>query len=88
MGKPSDEELKQALDRAAYMREQGEDPYFVAKSLMSLNYRYELWQHVVEATKLYLRSGNGATEHAHLIKAIEKAEQAEQTGDTGLVGLS
>lgn len=88
MGKPSEDEFKRALAKAAEMRERGDDSDFVAKSLLSLNYRYELWQQVIGAVKLYLHSGNGATEHAHLVKAIEKAEQAESGDQSTPFGLT
>ena len=48
MGKPSDIELKQALEKAAEMREHDQDPDFIAKSLLSLNYRFDVWQRVIE----------------------------------------
>ncbi len=78
MGKPTEAEFKQALAKAAQMREQGEDPDFVAKSLLSLNYRFDHWQRVINAMKLYLRSGMATTEHARLIKVLHEVETIEQ----------
>ena len=77
MGKPSDSELKQALDKAAEMREHGADPDFIAKSLLSLNYRFDVWQRVVAATKLYLHSGLSTREHSRLIRALQEAERLD-----------
>ena len=36
MGKPTTEELPQALEQAAQMREHDDDPHFIAKSLLNL----------------------------------------------------
>lgn len=77
MGKPSDEQLKHALEKAAEMREHGEDPDFIAKSLLNLNYRFGVWQKVIDATKRYLHSGQGSTEHARLVSAMREAERME-----------
>jgi len=77
MGKPTEEQLNQALQKAAEMREHGEDPDFMAKSLLNLNYRFGVWQKVVEATKRYLHSGQASTEHARLVSALREAERLE-----------
>ena len=81
MGKPSNEELKQALAKAADMREHGEDPDFLAKSLLNLNYRFSVWQKVIDTTKRYLHSGQGSTEHARLVSAMREAEKIESESD-------
>ena len=72
MGRPTKEELKTALKHAADLREQGEDTFFLAKSLLNLNYRIRF----LAKANLYLHSGEGAHEHAELVKAIEEAEEA------------
>lgn len=77
MGKPTDEQLKQALVKAAEMRELGDDPDFIAKSLLNLNYRFTVWQKVIDATKRYLHLGHGSNEHARLVSAMREAEQIE-----------
>lgn len=88
MGKPSESELEQALLTATAMREQGQDPNFIAKALLSLNYRFEVWQKVVDATKLYLHSGQSATEHSRLIKALREAEKFDDINhDSDHLGL-
>jgi len=76
MGVPTQEELQAALQEAVRMREGGDDPYCLAKSLLNFNYRMKLLEDVMSRAKLYLRSGQSSTEHANLKKAIEKAEQA------------
>jgi len=82
MGKPTVQELKQALEEAAKMREQDQDPHFLAKSLLNLHYRIGFLEKVMFAAELYLR-GEGGQEHAELKRAIEKAkkEDAHTAGD-------
>jgi len=72
-------ELQQALTKAQQMSEEGVDPDFVAKSLLSLNYRFNVWQKVVKATKLYLHSGQNTIEHSRLIKALNDAELLDKS---------
>ena len=81
MGKPTNEEFKQALAKAADMREHGEDQDFLAKSLLNLNYRFSVWQKVIDATKRYLHSGHGSTEHARLVSAMREAERIESESE-------
>lgn len=81
MGLPTPQELQHALETAAKMREQGEDPDYLAKSLLNLNYRYGLMEQVLKHAKLYLFSGESPQEHALLVKAIEKLEQAQGPSD-------
>ena len=76
MGRPTKEELKTALKHAAELREQGEDTFFLAKSLLNLNYRLKFLENVTAKANLYLHSGEGAHEHSELVKAIEEAEKA------------
>lgn len=77
MGTPSEEELKQALEFAGKMREQGEDPKFIAKSLLNHHYRLKKMEKVVETVKLYLRSGQSTMEHAKLVRALEQYDRAD-----------
>ena len=77
MTRPTDKELETALERAAWLREHGQDDYFLGKSLLNHDYRLRLLDHVLQATKLYLHSGDGAREHTELLKTIEDAENAE-----------
>jgi hypothetical protein len=81
MGIPTREQLLQALDVAVKMREKGEDDNFIAKSLLSLNYRFEKATHVIDTLKVYLHSGSGGTEHAKLIKAIRDFEKAQENNE-------
>ena len=76
MGKPTADELQQALDEAVRMRENDEDPQFIAKSLLNLQYRMGFLEKVMHAAELYLR-GEGGREHTLLLRAIEKAKQED-----------
>lgn len=82
MGVPTDEELKTALDEAARMREQGEDPFHIAKTLLNHNYRLDLLEKVLHSAELYLHSGHGNSEHARLMRAIETAKNAKRISTT------
>jgi len=78
MPKPTDEELQTALREAARMREQGEDPYYLARSLLNLNYRMGRMQRLMHAVAAYLRSGEDSHQHAELLRALEQARRAEE----------
>ena len=88
MGTPSKEELNQALKCAIDMRERGEDPNFIAKSLLNHHYRLKKTEHVIDVVKLYLRTGCATTEHAKMIKALEAYDgidhEAADYSDFGL----
>lgn len=76
MGKPTDTELQQAIAAAIAMRESGHDADHVAKALLSLNYRMQKMEKLLEATKRYLHAGQNATDHRTLLQAVQAAEKA------------
>ena len=76
MAMPTEEELKMALAEAGRMREQGQDPYFVAKALLNLNYQNEHLMQVLQAVEHFMRSGMAVSEHQKLRKALEQAHRA------------
>ena len=78
MGKPTDEELTQALEEVSRMREQGDDPHFVAKSLLNIYDRVHLLEKVLQATERYLHSGQAVHEHTLLVKAINEYHSKEK----------
>jgi hypothetical protein len=80
MGKPTEEELGEALKEAQRMREQGEDPHHVAKALLNLNYQSSFLSGVLQAAESYLQSGMAEREHTQLVKAIEKAREVDDLG--------
>ena len=75
MRKPTAVELETALNHAAQLREQGEDVFYIAKSLLNLHYRLAFLEDVMHKANLYLHSGEGAHEHAGLVKDIEKRKR-------------
>lgn len=77
MGVPRKEELETALAEAARMREQGEDPAFLAKALFNHHYRLGLMEDVLVAAKRYLHSGESSRAHSELQRAIDRAERAK-----------
>jgi len=76
MGKPTVVEFDTALRHAARLREQGEDIFYMAKTLLNLNYRMKYLVEVLDKAKFYLHSGEGAVAHELLVKAIAEAELA------------
>jgi hypothetical protein len=78
MSKPTEQELASALELAKRMREQGKDPSFLAKSLLSHHYRLGYLEEVLRAVERYLRSGMAEEEHRRLLKVVERARQAEE----------
>lgn len=87
MGKPTEAELNQAIATAIAMRESGHDQDHVAKALLSLNYRMQKMERLLEATKRYLHAGQSATDHRTLLQAVQAAEKAnaaeEENGTPG-----
>lgn len=80
MGKPTEEELADALKEAQRMREQGDDPHHVAKALLNINYQNSFLSDVLKAAENYLHSGMAEREHTLLLKAIEKARGVDDLG--------
>lgn len=81
MTMPTKEELETALAEACRMREEQDDPHFIAKALLNMKYQKEQLEHVLNAAELYFRSGMAVTEHQKLKKAIDTARTAiERTG--------
>jgi len=77
MSKPTEEELEAALRMAAQMRDKKIDPFFVAKSLLSHNYRIKYLEEILHAADRYINRGMSEQEKTHLIRTIEKAKDAE-----------
>lgn len=77
MPKPTEEEVESALKMAIQMREKWVDPFFVAKTLLSHNYRIKYLEDVLRAADRYVNMGMSERERTHLLRAIEKAKDAE-----------
>ncbi|WP_275099707.1 hypothetical protein [Sedimenticola hydrogenitrophicus] len=88
--KPTDDELTNALQTAAGMRERGEDPDNLAKVLLYLHRRDEMLERVLEHLELFLRFGLPVEEHMKLVRLVEEAkiqEAREEGTDPGKLGL-
>ena len=77
MAKPSDKELDSAIKMAIQMREKRIDPFFVAKTLLSHNYRIKHLEEVLRAADRYMNMGMSERERTQLLRAIDKAKDAE-----------
>jgi hypothetical protein len=77
MSKPSEEELDTALKMAAQMRDENSDPFYIAKALLSHNYRIKYLEETMRAADRYINQGMSEQERSHLIRSIEKAKDAE-----------
>ena len=78
VSKPTDEELKLALRRAIIMKENDQDPDFLAKSLLNHHYRLGYLMEVLQAADRYLNHGMAEHEHTNLLRLINKANTAEE----------
>ena len=78
MSRPSASELATALQEAERMREQQEDPHFIAKALLNSQYRIGFLERVREAVRHYLHSGLAPHEHSVLERAMDDAERADR----------
>ncbi len=89
--KPNSDQLKAALEAAERLRESGDDPDFLAKSLLYLYQRNEDLEKVLEHVERYLQFGLPTEEHAQLELLLEAAKIRElrSTGeDPEEIGLS
>lgn len=77
MSRPTEQELETALAMAAQMRDKHLDPFFVAKALLSENYRAKCLQDILQAADRYLNRGMSETDRGRLRRAIDKAKDAE-----------
>ena len=77
MPKPTDEELELAIKTAVAMRENNEDPFNLAKCLLSHNFRMKHLEEVLTIADRYFNMGMSDRERANLIRAIEKAKNLE-----------
>jgi len=77
MPQPTEEELQAALKMAAQMRDKNLDPFFIAKSLLSHNYRIKYLEEILQAADRYINRGMSEQEKTRLIMLIEKAKDAD-----------
>jgi len=80
MNTPTAQEVASALAEAERLRTHDLDANYLAKVLLSYHYRVPFLLEVLRKTAIYLHSGQGAHEHAELVRAIEKAAAALDAG--------
>lgn len=78
MSKPTENELKTALNKAIEMKEKGQDDFFLAKTLINHHYRIRYLEEVLRIADRYMNHGMADHEHTMLLRAIEKAKEAEE----------
>lgn len=77
MAKPTEKELDSAIKMAIQMIEKKIDPFFVAKTLLSHNYRIKYLEEVLKAADRYMNMGMSERERTELLRVIGKAKDAE-----------
>jgi len=77
MSKPTEIEMSLALQAARQMKEQGNDPDFLAKALLNHHYRLGYLEDVLKAADRYMNHGMAEHERMALLRSIEKARDAE-----------
>lgn len=74
MVKPSKKEIEHALAAAEYLRARNNDAHDMAKTLLYFSERNGYLEKVLEAAEIYVRFGQGAINHARLMRAIDAAK--------------
>ena len=77
MPRPTDEELDIAIQKAIEMREENNDPFNLAKCLLSHNFRMKHMEAVLVLADRYINMGMSDQERTFLIRAIDKAKDVE-----------
>ncbi len=77
MSKPTEEELKTALIAATRLKESDSDKYFVAKSLLNLNFRMRFYEELLHAADLYMNHGQSEHDRMQLLSAINKVKEID-----------
>ena len=75
MGKPTKEQMQQALVAAERLRDLDLDEDHLGKTLLYLNQRQQLLERVFEAAKHYLHAGHDQHEHTRLVQAVDAARR-------------
>jgi len=77
MSKPTDTELKTAMEAAATMKDQDNDLAFIAKSLLNHNYRLRFYEELLKYADLYMNHGQSEHDHMELLRCIDKIKEIE-----------
>ncbi len=79
--KPDKNELKTALNQAERMRDTGDDPLFLAKTLLYLSQRNSELEEVFTHLEKYLRFGLPVEEHSALVILVDEIREREEEID-------
>ncbi len=77
MSKPTDIELKTAIQKAIEMKEHDQDPDFIAKSLLNLQFRMRFYEELAQIADRYMNLGQAENERMLLLRTIEKVKEIE-----------
>jgi len=76
--KPTDDEYATALRVAEMLHVEARDPKYLGKTLLYLDQRRQVLEHVLERADRFLVAGQDEHNHAMLLKAILAAKRAEE----------
>ncbi len=77
MSKPTDAELATAIRAAIEMKEHDDDPHFIARSLLNLQFRMRFYEELLKLADLYLNHGQSESDHMQLLRHINKLKEIE-----------
>ena len=81
--KPTPEELRMALAEAEHLREAGDDPCHLAKTVLYQHERLRHLETVLAHAERLIKFGLDEHEHALLVKALDAAKRAEEAASKG-----
>jgi hypothetical protein len=86
--KPSEDELRTALDEAERVRDANEDSRYLGKCLLYLNQRNMELEQVLDHVEKYLKFGLPVEEHSALVRLVDEIrERTEKSDDSKGFGL-
>jgi hypothetical protein len=86
--KPSEDELRTALDEAERVRDANEDSRYLGKCLLYLNQRNMELEQVLDHVEKYLKFGLPVEEHSALVRLVDEIrERTVKSDDSKGFGL-
>ncbi len=79
--KPSEDEIRIALDEAERTRDADEDSHHMAKCLLYLHQRNGDLEPILDHLEKYLRFGQPVEEHSALIRLVEGIRERDEVLD-------
>lgn len=81
--KPTPEQLRMALAEAEHLREAGNDPCHLARTVLYQHERLRHLESVLAHAERLVKFGLDEHEHALLLKALDAAKRAEEAAGKG-----